>query len=354
MERTELKEGTLVDHAKNNITIIGDFSYDAQNKYNSEVFTREFSTRNSERLIKLSSGCNFSTIVFLGLGGIGSWAALFFARLKTTKRMILFEPDCISISNLNRTPFGIDDIDDLKVNVISQMITKINPTIEIHPFNKYFDENIVKEINKVNEMSEDGIGPELFYLHHRNSLVVDCRDNYYNDYHLLNEFMYYHDYELTILRSAYNGQSITIDFQPKNHMVMGRAGYDAQPSHILPAALAALLVVVSCLNYSSYKNGDSRLRYLFETPLTFDSTRTIEYLFNGMMLYRLACSNDPDARNVLNKLSENNYYAFAEEASELPKEVSEQEIKKPLISDDGDIVQINVFTKEKDQEIKQI
>lgn len=278
--------------------------------FRQQIFQRNSLLDHDKRLYKLSHYFKFDKIMILGLGGIGAWVAQWFARMSSTRYMILIDPDCIEESNLNRTPFTIFDIGDLKVRSVANMITSCNPSISVYPYNRLFDDTFMKEIDEMVTRPD-------WVMYIDNLLVIDCRDNYYNDYHLFDHRRFKN--EATIIRSAYNGESVTIDFDPKHHPVMGRGGYTTQPSHVLPAALAGLLTVVCALNYESYSNSrssgviDTTNRYLFDNPLTFDCSRAIEYLFNGMMLYRLAASGDSESVNIIQKFRNGNYFATAQE-----------------------------------------
>ena len=275
-----------------------------------QIFSREFVSDTNRNLHSLSQNFRADHVMIIGVGGIGAWAALFFSRMKTVRSLILVDPDCIEITNLNRTPFGLPDIGDLKVRAISQMISSNNVALNVFSYNMLFNEEFIEmAISTKPDWLRDRYYSDVL-------LVVDCRDNYFNDYDLLNKLSVG---EYNIIRSAYNGGSVTIDFDPRSHPVSGSGGYETQPSHVLPAALAGLLAVVCSLNYNNYrysnknKTKEKNGSYLYHTPLTFDATRAIEYLFNGLMLHRLACSGDVSAQDVMSKLIDNSYFLSANE-----------------------------------------
>lgn len=300
------------DIVKPNDGILLDIPYDTAgiSEYKRNVYTREFETKTNRRLHELSTKYPWKTICIIGLGGIGAWTALWFARLRTTSNLVLIEPDYVDLSNLNRTPFSVLDVGDLKIRAVTKMIMDNNPTIEIVPYNDYFNEDLVKVISQENNYA--AWGPE------QSILFVDCRDNYFDDYHLIEELSKEKRFDFTVLRTAYNGGSITIDFTPVGRPVMGRGGYDAQPSHVLPSALASLLVVAASLNYNEYsENHYSEYGYLYHNPVTFDVTRIIEYIFSGVTLHRMAASGFGDAMNVISQIRSGDYMLRAEEDSEI-------------------------------------
>lgn len=300
---------TLHDDLTGGIFLTDKISRITVDEYRREVYAREFETPTNTNLFHLSTSFPWSTIMILGLGGIGAWTALWFSRLRTTQSMVLLEPDYIDISNLNRTPFGLDDVNDLKVRAVAQRISENNPLMNVFPFNVYFDESFSQEMCQCAE------GPDWISVRGDEILVVDCRDNFFDDYGLFDDIEKRWRCKFTVIRAAYNGGSITIDFCPKEHPVMGRGGYDAQPSHVLPSAMSGMLVMLAAMNYYEYKEDKP---YLFNNPITFDSTRMLEYIFNGMMMHRLACSGDTNALNVIRDLESNSFFASAEESAVLP------------------------------------
>jgi len=281
---------------------------DTARRLRHDQFAREFHTDSTLKINSLVASIP-TTIVILGVGGIGAWAGLYFGRIRNVEKIVLIDPDCIEDSNLNRTPFGIEDVGDLKVNAVSVLISRNNPLVTIFPINRYFDDILVAELKEVESLREVWQKKTR-----KNILVVDCRDNYFDDYHFFDTLDESMNTETQIIRVAYNGGSITIDFEPKDRPVMGRGGYDTQPSHVFPAALSGLLAVSCIMNYFQYKNDPDR-KYLIENPLTFESTNILEYLFNGLYLHRLACGGDEDCSKALTKITSGKYYEIAPEDS---------------------------------------
>ena len=214
-----------------------------------------------------------ATIMIVGCGGIGSWAALYFGSLRTTRDLFLIDPDDIEMSNIGRTPFSIFNVGELKVAALAKMITEKNPCVNTIPIPKYFDEELVEELKG---------GDHDHYL---DVLVIDCRDDFFGDYDMFRKLFYS---DIRFLRSAYDGSSVTIDFIPEQTPVQGEGGYTVVASHIMPASLAAQLLVVMALMDTDEDVLDSNM---YRIPLTFDSLKLVEYIFMGVMLERLAKNN---------------------------------------------------------------
>lgn len=62
-----------------------------------------------------------SSVCIIGCGGIGSWLALNFA-LVGVKELVLFDPDKIEKSNLNRTPFKLSHVGKYKTTCVKNLI----------------------------------------------------------------------------------------------------------------------------------------------------------------------------------------------------------------------------------------
>ncbi len=71
-----------------------------------------------------------TSVMCIGCGGVGSWAALFLA-LAGVHRLLLFDSDKVSPSNLNRTPFTPNTIDQLKTEALRALILSVRPHCEV-------------------------------------------------------------------------------------------------------------------------------------------------------------------------------------------------------------------------------
>lgn len=228
------------------------------------------------------------TVVVIGVGGIGAWVAQYLSGINGIHNLILIDPDQIELTNLNRTPFNYEDVGELKVNAIANLISKRNAFITVIPLARYFNESLLKEVSESTIMADLHNAGNVHgnSIKHNGILFIDCRDNYFNDYDLFYRFAednwnFSHD-EVLILRAAYDNTSITLDFSPENHPVMGQGGYTVQPSNIIPASLVALLVCIMAGQYWRYKSlGDTLAKHIFNNPMTFNIDKIIDMLFVG-------------------------------------------------------------------------
>ncbi|MFT0212963.1 tRNA cyclic N6-threonylcarbamoyladenosine(37) synthase TcdA [Pseudomonas sp. F1_0610] len=72
-------------------------------------------------------------VAVVGIGGVGSWAAEALARTGVGE-ISLFDLDDICITNVNRQLHAVTDtVGQMKVDVMAQRITQINPDCQVHP-----------------------------------------------------------------------------------------------------------------------------------------------------------------------------------------------------------------------------
>lgn len=82
-----------------------------------------------------------------GLGGLGSNAAISLARIGVGT-LILVDFDIVEPSNLNRQQYFVEHIGLHKTEAIKELISKINPYVEVISVDAYLDENNIAEIFK--------------------------------------------------------------------------------------------------------------------------------------------------------------------------------------------------------------
>lgn len=82
-----------------------------------------------------------------GLGGLGSNIAISLARIGVGK-LILVDFDIVEPSNLNRQQYFVEHIGLLKTVAMKELISKVNPYVEIVDINAYLDEGNIEEIFK--------------------------------------------------------------------------------------------------------------------------------------------------------------------------------------------------------------
>jgi molybdopterin/thiamine biosynthesis adenylyltransferase len=178
----------------------------------SEIFDRQYALD----LNKIGS------VLVMGVGGIGSWVALDLALSGCARNLILADFDIIEESNLNRTPFRLCDIGKLKVDALKYLINERRASI-----------NVLHTISSKNNVLEI----QSFDC----NVIIDCRDIISDDlYNISTCCKHYY-------KVGYDGFSITIDPKPEKTKLMelglGQLGYRAIPSYIIPAQLAACLVI---------------------------------------------------------------------------------------------------------------
>lgn len=230
--------------------------------------------------------------IIIGCGGIGSWVAMVIGTSNTTKSLVLIDPDSLELSNLNRTPFRTFDVGDYKVSALAANISENNERCNIIPINNYFNEGTVDCI-----IAESKVNPSLMC---GPTLVVDCRDDDFQDYELLDKMVENNvisSYDL--IRVAYDEISVTLDFNPRGRVVWGQRGYTVQPSHVLPAYVAAMLACVAAFSYNKIKNNFPNL---YNNPVTFNCNDFINILFHGNMLFNMVENEDKEAMSVLGRM----------------------------------------------------
>lgn len=223
----------------------------------------------------------YSRIVVLGVGGIGAWVALDLAMSGSVQHLYLVDPDIVEASNLNRTPFRICDIGNPKVDAMKFMILErraLEVTTYMQKTNKKLSEKIKEEfeIDYV-EIDEGDIMID-------NCAVIDCRDDVFEDFY---------DFKCKYYKIGYDGIEVTIDGNPRNTAVWGRANnYTVVPSFICPAQLAANLVVTDILiqdpGYLSGSPSDTiknnnpfDIRCRFNGVVTFNTRQILEILYRN-------------------------------------------------------------------------
>lgn len=241
-----------------------------EHSHNDSTISEQFSRgRRSTRF----SFCNMAVI---GLGGIGSHVASVIGSLGNVKNLILIDSDNVELTNLNRSNYKYDDIGISKVESISQDISSRNFNINLIPINKDFNEELCTEIINENKLFQEEY------------MFIDCRDNFYGDYHLIKSLNEYN----MIVRAAYNGMNVTIDLNPEIHPVWGQGGYTETVSHSIPARLSAILIVNAIINYNYYKE---QFPEMFNKPIVFDSMRIIDMLSFSQRIMTL----DPELKSDL-------------------------------------------------------
>jgi len=236
-----------------------------------DIIDRQFSrTRSIENdLYK-----NFPTnCMILGLGGIGGHVADILSSIPSITNIVLLDDDTIELSNLNRTVYQYGHIGQYKVSAMAEIISSRNTSPVVFPLNMKFNEASCNFINS-NE--------SLDFIKHSEFMVFDCRDNFFDDYKLL-DIIAERSGQHKVIRAAYNQMSITIDLNPSIHYVWGAGGYNQNTaSHSIPSRLAATIIVMCAADYKKLRNTP-----LFKIPLTFTADKLTDFIFKGITLEKL-------------------------------------------------------------------
>ncbi len=163
------------------------------------------------------------SVSVIGVGGVGSWVALNLA-LVGTRRLILYDPDIIEDSNLNRTPFKITQIGQTKVSAVSELIKERRPDCTVIPY--------LKKIESKNELIEE------------TEIIIDTRDT--------------EPMEGTLATGGYDGEKITLHFNPNPKHIWGEGEvrYTITPSYLVPPQLIANLVTAFICSRDKIPNSD--------------------------------------------------------------------------------------------------
>ena len=227
----------------------------------------------------------FKFAIVIGVGGIGSWAALNLALSGCVDELIIIDPDKIESSNLNRTPFRLSDVGYYKVDALKYMILERRTTVNIRNIRAKTNIQMADEFRTllgINHNIKYTDDPTKFI--EPSSFIIDCRDDVYDDFYSI-PVKYY--------KVGYDGFSITIDGNPRNTAVWGRAnGYRNVPSFVCPAQLAANIVVSDILScnpmfceeperFNITDNAPYDYAGRINTVVTFDSRKIPEMISNS-------------------------------------------------------------------------
>ena len=113
-----------------------------------------------------------SSILIVGIGGVGSWVAESLAR-SGVGRLTLVDLDDICESNINRQIHAVDGaIGRPKVDAMAERCRLINPDIEVHPWARYFTEGRAAEIL---DAPYDFVMDAIDSVAHKCALIHGCR-----------------------------------------------------------------------------------------------------------------------------------------------------------------------------------
>ena len=112
-----------------------------------------------------------STVVVLGMGGVGSYAVDALARTGVG-RLVLVDKDAVDITNINRQiPALTHTVGQDKVELMMQRVKEINPDIEVIPLKTFYLENN-KDI--IFEYNPDYVIDAIDTISAKILLIVEC------------------------------------------------------------------------------------------------------------------------------------------------------------------------------------
>ena len=195
-------------------------------------------------------------IAIIGVGGIGSWVAFFAALSGRIKEIELWDPDKIEMTNLNRTPFRLEDVGKYKVDAICQIIDerRMNSKMDL--------------VRKKEKALKGSFGNKYEFDY---NVIIDCRDGLYvEDFEEIKSFA-------KVIKLSYDGLSVTYDSDFANRGVWGetRGTYTIDPSFLCPCTFLATMVITDILTnmYSKRSNSGWKKRII-----TFDTNATLDLL----------------------------------------------------------------------------
>lgn len=100
-----------------------------------------------------------STVVIFGLGAVGSYVALYLAKIGVGS-FVFVDPDVVEISNLHRQSFVEADLGHYKATQLAKRVRDINSTASV--------KSIIKPLGE-NFFDEEEIGDEI-------NLIINCAD----------------------------------------------------------------------------------------------------------------------------------------------------------------------------------
>jgi len=163
------------------------------------------------------------SVAVIGVGGVGSWVALDFA-LVGVKKIVLVDKDIVEEHNLNRTPFRLFDIGELKVKALAEIIFERRDDVSVIPIGKHIEELEDFELDEVKQCD----------------CVFDCRDT---SKPLKKDIA-----EKIPIIGGYDGYTVTLHAKPKYQTVWGRefgpVTYTYVPSFIVPPQFIATMIVL--------------------------------------------------------------------------------------------------------------
>ena len=163
-----------------------------------------------------------STVAIAGVGGIGSWVALFLENVGT-QEFYIFDPDIIEPHNLNRTPYLENQIGRHKTESLKRLMIAKNRDVKVFAYKMKFDPDMLLN------------SPDI---------VIDCTDDYDSQVKI---HKYCKDNDIVYYRVGTKEHHITItdtvpSWNATDEQEEGTCGITI-PQWIAPQVMASSIVV---------------------------------------------------------------------------------------------------------------
>ena len=160
------------------------------------------------------------SVAIAGLGGVGSWVAVFLAVSRLVTRLELVDFDYLEPHNLNRTPYRPGDVCRLKTHALRELVGMVNPEINVVVY-PYPLERVIDRLES--------------------SVLVEATDSLKLE-GILSEWV---GRGKELLRVHYDGEGFTLEY---NHTrdwssTGGGSGYSTAPVYVGTPVVAAGLAV---------------------------------------------------------------------------------------------------------------
>jgi len=161
------------------------------------------------------------SVAIIGVGGVGSWVAMFFAMVGV-KKIVMIDFDTIEEHNLNRTPFREHDIGHQKLSAMTDIIIEKRPDISVMSYHGHVERLEQVKKDEINSCTE----------------IIDCRD--------MSGDMGIDLNKSSRIKGGYDGLSVTMHINDSHKKVWGEEGrvtYSDNPSYLCPPVMIAINIV---------------------------------------------------------------------------------------------------------------
>lgn len=162
------------------------------------------------------------SVAVIGVGGVGNWVAMNLS-LVGVKKIILIDNDKIEASNLNRSLFKLEHINQFKVNALAELIFERRDDCEVIPISKKFEDLTEDELTEVLNCQE----------------VLNCADNIKLNKQIRKKIK---------VEGGYDGLDVTLHFNKKTEAWGDEeVRYTVTPSFLVaPQFIANIITLYLC------------------------------------------------------------------------------------------------------------